>query len=115
MNRVFLGLGLSVVVDVLGVALLVFGYVALGVVVLVISTLVVLGFIASRRQSSRPSCSNRGSFYGGTAGSAGGYGDLNNGGNGSGDGGGFDGGGGGGFDGGGGFGGGDGGGGGGGG
>ena len=74
-----------------GVALLFFGYVAPGIVILVISAVVALGFIASRTRDPRPSGAGRGSSYGGAAGSAGGYGDGDNGG---GDGG-FDGGGGG--------------------
>ncbi|MDQ4082963.1 MAG: hypothetical protein M3117_00985 [Actinomycetota bacterium] len=75
-----------------GLALLFFGYVAPGIVILVISAVVALGFIASRTRDPRPSGAGRGSFYGGAAGSAGGYGDGDNGGGGDG---GFDGGGGG--------------------
>ena len=47
-----------------GVALLFFGYVAPGIVILVISAVVALGFIASRTRDPRPSGAGRGSFYG---------------------------------------------------
>ena len=71
-----------------GVALLFFGYVAPGIVILVISAVVALGFIASRTRDPRPSGAGRGSFSGGAAVSAGGYGDGDNGGGGDGGGGG---------------------------
>ena len=67
-----------------GVALLFFGYVAPGIVILVISPIVALGFIASRPRDPRPSGGGRGSFYGGAASSTGGYGDGDNGGGGDG-------------------------------
>ena len=67
-----------------GVALLFFGYVAPGIVILVISAVVALGFIASRTRDPRPSGGGRGSFYEGAAGSAGGYVDDDNGGGGDG-------------------------------
>jgi hypothetical protein len=47
-----------------GVALLFFGYVVSGIIILVISAVVALGFIASRPRDSRPSGVGRGSFYG---------------------------------------------------
>lgn len=47
-----------------GVALLFFGYVVPGIVILVISAVVALGFIASRPRDPRPSGVGRGSFYG---------------------------------------------------
>ncbi len=46
-----------------GVALLFFGYVVPGIVILVISAVVALGFIASRPRDPRPSGVGRGSFY----------------------------------------------------
>ena len=63
-----------------GVALLFFGYVVPGIVILVISAVVALGFIASHTRDPRPSGAGRGSFYGGAAVSAGGYGDRDYGG-----------------------------------
>ncbi|MDQ3923817.1 MAG: hypothetical protein M3309_07820 [Actinomycetota bacterium] len=47
-----------------GVALLFFGYVVPGIVILVISAVVALGFIASRPRDPCPSGVGRGSFYG---------------------------------------------------
>ncbi len=44
--------------------MLFFGCVAPGIVILVISAVVALGFIASRTRDPRPSGAGRGSFYG---------------------------------------------------
>ena len=85
-----MAVGLGVVTGSIGLALLVFGYTALGVIVLGISVSLTLGILTPRQRSSRSGSVGRGTFYGGAAGSTGGYDNGNDGG------GGFDGGGGGG-------------------
>ncbi len=98
MGRTFAGVFLGLAVGVVGVGTLISDYTAPGMIALVVSALVVLGFVASRARSSRSDSSGGGIFHGGAEGSAGGHGsgdnDGGNGGDGGGDGGGSDGGGG---------------------
>jgi len=93
-RRIVLGVGFGLALDVLGVILIFSGSVAAGVAVLVISTIIVLGVVFSRRGGSgrgrRRSVGGSAGFGGVYAGDE--YGD--NGGDGGGDSGGFDGGGG---------------------
>jgi hypothetical protein len=82
-GRTAAGLGVGLVLGMLGVLLLFFGYAAFGITILVISTLIVLVFISTRRSGS----GGVGYYAGGLGGAAGEGGDHGNGSDGGGDGG----------------------------